>query len=687
MVGSPLNALFRRKLKSLVPLFLTAAFFLSACQIPQTQFLSDLTNQLTVQPISSSGCTLKFGIINNSTQALGEELSRGYEMARDEVNAAGGINGCKLSLVNKDDQGDPATAETSARELINDEKVPLIIGSASNLTTLAAAGVADDNNTLFIAPSATGILLSRMGYQSVFRLPATSTDNLVMAYDWLQSVSDPSVPPSLGGIFEYDTSGDSLSAAFLSMASERGWSVVIKSSYQPGQKDFTSTLHWVQSATPDALFIAGSSAEDMLLLLKQMQEMGISPKAIIGLSGVFNDPDFLSQNKELLENFYFLAQWSSDVTWKDENGQDVSHLADAYRERYGQALGMSSLQAYTAVKTATSVLERCLKEQSASSPAQLEQSLQDTMHSIQIDNTLFGMVNFDDHGQNNHQPLLLQMRAGHSRIVYPNQFKTADALYPAPLWHGTAAAAAFSNPNKDTLEVVSPGQNQTHSVLHIGALQAVESLNPFRRTLLYEAFFYQQIYDTLYDLAPDGSYRPSLAQNVQASADNKTYTFTLQKNVKFHDGQPLTASDVVFSLKLYGLQAHAIDDLTVELTLNQPAANIADKLYFDYILPEHIWAAALKDGASPKDFANDPPIGSGPFEFAEFKKGESINFTANNEYWRGAPKVDEMIWQTFIGQPDMLAQALISRQMDAFYDPPLNSINTIKAGVNVKVIV
>lgn len=147
---------------------------------------------------------------------------------------------------------------------------------------------------------------------------------------------------------------------------------------------------------------------------------------------------------------------------------------------------------------------------------------------------------------------------------------------------------------------------------------------------------------------------PWLASSWKVSSNNLEYTFTLEKNVKFHDGKPLTADDVVFSydyFKKHGFQwnidmtkiasAKKVSDSEVKITLAEPYApfvtEIAGKLP---IIPKHIWSTVDK----PLEYKGAKSlIGSGPFILKNYDSAKGIyQFVKNKGYFKGNVIVDEV---------------------------------------------
>jgi peptide/nickel transport system substrate-binding protein len=172
-----------------------------------------------------------------------------------------------------------------------------------------------------------------------------------------------------------------------------------------------------------------------------------------------------------------------------------------------------------------------------------------------------------------------------------------------------------------------------------------------------------------------------LATAWETSPDGKVWTFTITDKAKWQDGTPLTASDVAFTYN-YTLKnkmsmfidylrfiekVEAPDPTHVVFTCSKPKANMLG-LWLP-ILPERVWSK-VSPAEAERSFKNAPPIlGSGPFQCVEWKHGEYVRMVANKDYWKGAPRVDEIIFQTY-QNPDTMTQDLKTGAIAAAWDIP-----------------
>jgi len=212
--------------------------------------------------------------------------------------------------------------------------------------------------------------------------------------------------------------------------------------------------------------------------------------------------------------------------------------------------------------------------------------------------------------------------------------------------------------------------------------------------------FWQLIYDQLWIMgpAPDYEVLPMLATSWE-SEDGKTWTFHLREDAVFHDGVPVTAEDVAFTIWhlpradptwsfpdcMCESYPTVIDDYTVQFTLETTLGGTYPPCYWVPMFPKHIWEPYKGDMTS---FTNDEAIGSGPFKLREFKPAEYIWFVANEDYWGERPYVDEVVFRVY-GSDDALYMALEIGEidMDGYDGCSALVVDSFKEGENTDVIV
>lgn len=232
-------------------------------------------------------------------------------------------------------------------------------------------------------------------------------------------------------------------------------------------------------------------------------------------------------------------------------------------------------------------------------------------------------------------------------------------------------------------------------VMRVGWAGSPDTLNPGAAVLAEAYTIFGLVYDTMYQLQLDGSFKLSLAESVDVSDDGLVYTYKIRDGVKFHDGTPLTAEDVVFTYYLYqntegypwmgdytyyfeNMEATA--DNEVVITLSEAIPNIDAQLVFLYVLPRHIW-----ENEDAVEFENFAMVGSGPFKMVEYKPDEFVHMAKNDDYFGEIPKIDELIFQTFESQ-DALVQAIKTGQVDMITEMPNTAVATLQEDPNVEIV-
>ncbi len=174
--------------------------------------------------------------------------------------------------------------------------------------------------------------------------------------------------------------------------------------------------------------------------------------------------------------------------------------------------------------------------------------------------------------------------------------------------------------------------------------------------------------------------QPYLAKSWEVSEDGKRYRFNLVDNARFHDGHPVRASDVVFSInavKQYHTlmsvtykaildEVEALDDLTVEIRLKRAFTGLFSVLTppLTPILPEHVYGEHA--GPLLNNPANDKPVGSGPYRFVDWQQSHQIYMVATEDFFRGKPFFQELVFRL---SEDSLSKTLMLERGEIDYLP------------------
>lgn len=233
-----------------------------------------------------------------------------------------------------------------------------------------------------------------------------------------------------------------------------------------------------------------------------------------------------------------------------------------------------------------------------------------------------------------------------------------------------ATAAACGDDDDDTTATTEPGGTTTAATEAITELAIGEVLAPPTLDIttgsgaaIPQALLYN-LYETLVKIDDAGEIQPLLAETYDVSDDGLTYTFTLRDGVTFHNGEPFTSEDVVFSFdRARNLETapglikatfapvdtvEAPDDTTVVVTLKQPSRDFLFNI-------AQTGGVIIEESAVP-DLATKP-IGTGPFTFDAYVTNSSLSMTRNPDYWGDAPGMEKVTFRYF-ADANALANAM-----------------------------
>lgn len=210
--------------------------------------------------------------------------------------------------------------------------------------------------------------------------------------------------------------------------------------------------------------------------------------------------------------------------------------------------------------------------------------------------------------------------------------------------------------------------------LKVGITKDENGLNPYTYVTGYPGLdLVNLLYDTLFNLDEENQPVPWLVKDYKVSEDGLTYELTLHDNVKWHDGKPLTADDVKFTIEYFikypksrftnplkTIKSIEVSGATgITLNLSQADPNFIIQPLADLpILPQHIWSEV----STPDDETN--ALGSGPYILEEHKSGQYYKMKSNNDYFKGAPPINELIFP-IIEDTTAMYNALQAGELDA----------------------
>ena len=220
-----------------------------------------------------------------------------------------------------------------------------------------------------------------------------------------------------------------------------------------------------------------------------------------------------------------------------------------------------------------------------------------------------------------------------------------------------------------------------------GAVGYPETINPlYAANRDVDGDLSRLIYSSLVKYDDNGKLVNDLAAAINISADGKEYDIKIKPGVKFHNGEPLTADDVLFTFNtiknpdyrspllssLTGVEAAKVDDLTIKFTLAAPYAPFLELLTFG-VLPKDIWENISPNFAALSDL-NLKPIGSGPYKFKSLVKNQDgdlkeYHLTVNSDYYGPAPYIKNFTFDFFVDYQEAISALNDNKIMGLSYLP------------------
>ena len=300
-----------------------------------------------------SGDTIKVGAnfeLTGNVANYGNATIEGLQLAIDEANEAGGINGKKIELVSVDDKSEAAESINAATKLISDDDVKVIVGPATTGLVLAETQTATDAKVPIIAPCATSP-------------EATVENGKVKPYVFRSCFIDPQQGEVMAtfaakelkaktAVIYVDNSSDyskNLAKVFKEKFEAAGGKVVMEEAFLQKDQDFKATLTKLKTANADVMFVP-AYYEEVGKIVKQAREMGIN-SAILGTDGWDDTKVVDIAGADALNNTFFSTHYS-------EKDAEVQGFIEAYKKKYNHAPNVFAALGYDAGKMLVDALKR-----------------------------------------------------------------------------------------------------------------------------------------------------------------------------------------------------------------------------------------------------------------------------------------------------------------------------------------
>lgn len=297
--------------------------------------------------------TIKIGELNSykNFSAFLEPYKKGWELAVEEVNAAGGVLGKKIEIVSRDDNGNPGDAVRTAEELLTREKVAFLVGTFPSHVGLAVSDFAKQRKTLFIAAEPlTDKLVWDNGNAYTFRLRTSTymqTAMLIPDAVKLNKKRWAVVYPN----YEY---GQSATAAFKKLLTAKQPGVQFVSEQAPplGKIDAGAVAQALADAKPEAIFSSLFGA-DLAKFVREGQQRGIF-KGVEVFNLLAGEPEYLDPLKDEAPAGWYVTGYP----WYEIKTPEHQKFLDAYQKKFKDYPRLGSVVGYSTVMSAVAVIKK-----------------------------------------------------------------------------------------------------------------------------------------------------------------------------------------------------------------------------------------------------------------------------------------------------------------------------------------
>lgn len=288
------------------------------------------------------------GPTTGATAIYGTAVKNGAQIAVDEINAAGGINGKQIEYRFEDDQNDAEKA-VNAYNTLKDWGMQMLVGTTTTAPCIAVAGKTASDNVFQITPSASSPDVLSSGNGNVFQVCFTDPNQGIAS---AQYIAENKLATKIGIIYDSsDVYSSGIEEKFEAEAKTQGLNIVSKAAFTADSKtDFGTQLQKAKDAGADLLFLP-IYYQEASIILKQADTMGYKPKffGVDGMDGILTVENF---DTKLAEDVMLLTPFAADA--KDKS---VQNFVKTYKEKYKDTPNQFAADSYDAVYALKAAIE------------------------------------------------------------------------------------------------------------------------------------------------------------------------------------------------------------------------------------------------------------------------------------------------------------------------------------------
>jgi branched-chain amino acid transport system substrate-binding protein len=383
---------------------LAVATVLSACASPAA--ITSAPPAATAAPSSDPIVIGVSGPLTGSAAQYGAQWKKGFDLALEEINGAGGIGGRQLQYTFEDSQADPKQTVVIAQKFVADPRIVVELGDFSSGASMAASQIYQRGG------------LVQFGFTN-------SHPDFTKAggdYTWSNSVTQTQASPALAdfvvtslglkkiAVFQLNSDwGKSSNDLFTQRIKELGGEVVDSEAYQDSDKDFKSAITKIQGTNPEAVVLF-SYETDGALIAQQLRDAGLTVPIVAGAS--IQSPDYIKLGGQAAEGTYVLGEFLPS-----DPRPEVQAFVKEYKAKYNEEPDLFATLAYDTIHLIAKAIE-------LGGPTR--QGIHDALPKLKdVPSVIYGKVTFDPETRRVQNPFFENL------IVKGGQFVTWDGTKPA----------------------------------------------------------------------------------------------------------------------------------------------------------------------------------------------------------------------------------------------------------------
>ena len=373
----------------------------------------------------------KIGVAVSLTGRFGKDgtlVKDAYTLWMDKVNAQGGINGHPVEIIFYDDKSDAPTAAKLTEQLIESDKVDLLLGGFGSDAVFAASAVAEKRGYPLISGGASSNKLFERGFKYYFSTLGKATEEVRGCVDFSQAVQP---KPKTAAIVGADILFTSLACeGFKKYCGENGVEVVHYELFPMTLEDYNSLLLKVKSKNPDLLLV-GSHLLVAMKTMKALKEIDFSPKAVAFSYGP-TVPKFIEELKGDAEYVLAASEWTPNMPYTGPILGAARDFNNAYFEKFKRYPDYVEAASDGGALAQQIVIEKLGLKPPLSKKDR--ESIMEKLHAETFD-TFYGKIHFGPDGANvAHPPVAVQIQNGKLMNVFPLEFAESKIWYPFKPW-------------------------------------------------------------------------------------------------------------------------------------------------------------------------------------------------------------------------------------------------------------